>query len=267
VLGSVATGTARDDSDIDVALFMCPLEPYIVPAESIWRPDDDTFHSIFSEDITAGPDDLQLDIHRYDLSLWRSPGHEWPEPIRAELATGWIAFDRDGEVPTLVAEHVTYDDGHRLHQLDEALVWLDQHLDRDKLVQRWETLEAVVAHDRLQAAYEYLVQASFAYNGRWQPWRNREIEALQSLAWLPSRNPEDLAGAAISTGHDRSAYDIRSAALQKLADRLTQRLQADGLYGSDPIGEAFIRLHDEPGRSWNLDEWNERHRQRYPRPW
>lgn len=159
MLGSVATGTARDDSDIDVALFMCPLERYIVPAESIWRPDDDTFHSIVSEDITAGPDDLQLDIHRYDLSLWRSPGHEWPEPTRAELATGWIAFDRDGEVPTLVAEHVTYDDGHRLHQLDEALVWLDQHLDRDKLVQRWETLEAVVAHDRLQAAYEYLVQA------------------------------------------------------------------------------------------------------------
>ena len=28
------------------------------------------------------------------------------------------------------------------------------------------------------------------------------------------------------------------------------------------IGEAFIRSHEEPGRAWNMDEWNAQHRSR-----
>jgi hypothetical protein len=28
------------------------------------------------------------------------------------------------------------------------------------------------------------------------------------------------------------------------------------------IGEAFIRSHDEPGRAWNMAEWNRHHEQR-----
>jgi hypothetical protein len=27
-------------------------------------------------------------------------------------------------------------------------------------------------------------------------------------------------------------------------------------------GEAFIRSHDEPGRAWNMDEWNRKHAER-----
>jgi len=34
-----------------------------------------------------------------------------------------------------------------------------------------------------------------------------------------------------------------------------------GEYGDDVISEAFIRSHDEPGRAWNMDEWNARHRE------
>ncbi|KPV42324.1 hypothetical protein AN477_18695 [Alicyclobacillus ferrooxydans] len=35
-----------------------------------------------------------------------------------------------------------------------------------------------------------------------------------------------------------------------------------GTYGKDPVSEAFIRSHDEPGRAWNMQEWMRRHRDR-----
>ena len=44
-VGSVATNTAREDSDIDALVFMAPLDRYIVPVESLWRPSDNTFHA------------------------------------------------------------------------------------------------------------------------------------------------------------------------------------------------------------------------------
>ena len=37
-VGSVASGHARIESDIDVIVFMRPLNRYIIPAESIWSP-------------------------------------------------------------------------------------------------------------------------------------------------------------------------------------------------------------------------------------
>lgn len=95
-IGSIGAGTAREDSDIDAAVFLEPFDPYLVPEIP------------------------QFDFQRYDLQQWRAPGHDWPEPIRAELAAGWIAFDRDGEVSRLIAERTAYDDAHRLAQLDEA---------------------------------------------------------------------------------------------------------------------------------------------------
>jgi hypothetical protein len=47
VIGSVATGTARADSDIDAVVFLEPFDLYAVPAECKWCPDDGTFHGIF----------------------------------------------------------------------------------------------------------------------------------------------------------------------------------------------------------------------------
>ncbi|MEV5961609.1 nucleotidyltransferase domain-containing protein [Kribbella sp. NPDC051952] len=253
VIGSVAAGTAHVGSDIDVAIFLEPYDDYLVPAEAIWRQDDDTFHSIFSD-----VEGIQLDFHRYDLQRWRTA--EWSEPMRAELAAGWVAFDRDGEVTRLIAERSTYDDEHRIAQLDEAITWLDQHLDERDVEQRWETLDPLVAHDRLQAAYGYLVQGLFAANRRWRIWRNREMTALLALPWLPN----GLEYAAIADGHSKAAYLKRATALRDLFGQLQAHLQADGTYGTDPIGEAFIRSHDEPGRAWNLDHWNEENQTRHP---
>jgi len=258
-VGSIASGLAHPGSDIDAVVFLDPYDPYIVPAEAIWRTPDDTFHSIFVEDEALQRDGLQLDFNRLDLRVWRDESFIWPEQMRAELGSGWIAFDRDGEVTRLIAEHVAYSDAYRIARLDEAVTWLDQHLDGADIRLRWSTLGPAIAHDRLQAAYEYLVQALFAYNRRWRIWRNREMTALLQLPWLPDDFERRVLAAAVAPGHDERAYLLRAKALRRLFAELLQQLVADGIYGDDPIGEAFIRSHQEPGRAWNMEEWNAEH--------
>ena len=75
VIGSVATGMARPDSDIDAFVFLDPFDPYAVPAEFKWLPDQGTFHGIFS----AVKNAIQFDFQRFDLQQWSSPSHVWPE--------------------------------------------------------------------------------------------------------------------------------------------------------------------------------------------
>lgn len=257
-VGSIATGHARPWSDIDAAVFMDPLDLHVVPAESIWRPRDDTFHSIFSDEPELEEEGLQFDFHRYDLAVWRDPSFDWPEPLRAELSSGWVAFDRDGEVSQLVAERTAYPDRERMRVLDEALPMIDGHLPEDD-EDPFGSLGPVITSDRLQATYEQLVHALFAYNRKWCIWRSREMPALLQLPWLPEGFDEHIMAAAISNGHDQTAYRARVKALRHLFTQLLQRLVADGLYGNDPVSEAFIRAHDEPGRAWNMAEWNQQH--------
>ena len=257
-IGSIATGLARPDSDIDAVVFLDPFDWYIVPAEFKWRPSDGTFHSIFSREIEP-EENPQFDFARVDLSQWADPSHDWPEGRRAELCEGWMAFDRSGLVAELIAMRTAYTDEARTARLDEAITWLDQHLSGDGPQRRWDRLGPAIAHDCLQAAYEYLAQALFAYSRRWRPWRNREMSSLLTLPWLPEGFADRILTAlnAPSLGHP--GYLDRVAALRGLSQDLTTRLVADGEYGDDVIGEAFIRGHDEPGRAWNMEEWNAKH--------
>ncbi|HEU4323962.1 MAG TPA: nucleotidyltransferase domain-containing protein [Roseiflexaceae bacterium] len=257
-IGSIVTGRAHPGSDIDALVFLEPFDPYVTPAEFCWRPSDGTFHSIFA-DIQG----IDFDLGRLDLARWRDPAFAWPEPRRAELATGWLAFDRDGSVAPLIAERTTYPDDLRIRRLDEAITWLDQHLGAGMPEQRWSLLGPAIAHDRLNAAYAYVAQALFAYNRRWQPWRNREMEALQTLPWRPARFEERILLALAPSGHDQAGYQARATTLRSLFVELLERLTDDGLYGADPIGEAFVRAHEEPGRAWNMTEWNNEHARRY----
>ena len=172
-IGSLATGLARPDSDIDCIAFLDPYNDYILPAEFIWLLEDKSYHSIFVEDKEIHAKGYQLDFTRLDLEQWADPGFEWPEGRKAELVNGWIAFDRDGGILRLIAQRTAYSDDLRIARLDEAVTWLDQHLYAGGPDKRWDTLGPAIAHDRLQAAYEYLVQALFAINCRWLPWRNR----------------------------------------------------------------------------------------------
>lgn len=257
-IGSIATGHMRPDSDVDAVVFFDPLDYYIVPAEAIWRADENTFHSIFDDDVEG----LPVDFLRLDWQEWSDPDFEWPEGRRAELAMGWIAFDPSGEVARLIAERTTYPDDVRLERLDEAITWLDQHLSRGKPQAIWDELGPAIAHDRLQAAYDYLVQALFAYNRQWRVWRNREMDALLSLAWLPKDFEERVVVAANAPSPDEDGYQARVDSLRALFNDLLEQLIATGDYSPTPIDQAFIRRSEEPGRSWNMDEWNKFRRAR-----
>jgi len=261
VIGSVALGTARPDSDIDALVFMDPLDHYALPAEAVWDPDDNTFHSIFAPGFDDGSE-IQLDFQRLDLQLLLDPSTTWPEPRRAEFAQGWLAYDRDDAVGKVIAQRAVYDDAMRQKTLDDAITWLDQLLSEGKPERCWDVHGPLIAMDRLQAAYDHLVAALFALNRTWRPWRNREMSTLLALDWLPAEIDERLLLALNAPGLDRAGYDHRVTAIRGLMSEIIAQLVALGDYGQDPSSEAFVRSHDEPGRAWNMDEWNVRHRAR-----
>lgn len=261
-IGSIASGLARQDSDIDAIVFLDPFNWYIIPAEFKWCPADNTFHSIFNQAFVEEKW-MQFDFARLDLAQWADASFEWPEERCAESHEGWLAFDRSGKVAELIETRTTYTDAIRTAKLDEAITWLDQHLSDDGPQVRWDSLGPVIAYDRLQAAYEYLVQALFAYNRCWRPWRNREMSSLLALSWLPENFATRVPAALGISSLDYIGYMSRVNCLQGLFLDITNRLVSDGEYGEDVISEAFIRSHDEPGRAWNMEEWNRKHAERH----
>lgn len=259
-IGSIATGLMRPDSDIDVILFLDPYDLYIVPAEAIWLAADDSFHSIFSKD-EAIQQGLQLDFMRYRWQQWRNPAFAWPEERLSELASGWIAFDRHGEVTQQIQQRSAYPNELRQARLDEAITWLDQHLGWGAPQSNWEALGPAIAHDRLQAAYHYLVDGLFAYNRRWRIWRNRQMGSLLQLPWLPDGLANDILQVANAPSLDYAGYLARVDKLTFYFEAFQQRLVADGDYRK-PVDEAFIRSSEEPGRAWNMAEWNAKRQER-----
>jgi predicted nucleotidyltransferase len=257
-IGSMASGHMTEQSDIDAVIFLDPFDYYIVPAEAIWQPDADTFYSIFNENISGIP----LDFARLSWQEWSAPDFVWQEGHKAELSTGWIAYDPQDEIQKLIADRTVYPDELRLKRLDEAIVWLDQHLNNDQPEHIWQKLGPTIAHDRLEAAYHYLVQALFAYNRQWQPWRNREMQALLHLAWLPGSFTDQVMIAANAPTLDYEGYQTRVRKLSDFFNELLSQLIASGDYSNTPIDQAFIRSNEEPGRAWNMDEWNKFRRAR-----
>jgi hypothetical protein len=257
VIGSVAKGTAREDSDIDAFVFLSPHDLYAVPAESQWQPETGNFYGIFND----VPGAVQLDFHRLDLAQMRDPDYAWSESVCAELQHGWIAFDRTGEIAAMIVERTRYGDEVRLQHLDEAIVRMDWLLSEWQIAQTWENLGPVVAHYRLHTAWESLAQGLFAYNRCWRTLRSRELTDLLSLPWLPARFEEQPFLLTNALAETEQAYQQRATALRACFMVLVQQCRQEGLYDENAVSEAFIRRHDEPGRAWNMDEWNERHRQ------
>ena len=259
-IGSLATGRCKPESDIDAIVFMDPLDLYIVPAEFIWIPRTNTFHSIFEASEAVQNKGIQFDFTRLDFRLWSQNEFAWPEGRRSELSQSWLAFDRNGRIQNLIADRTSYGEGVQTARLDEAITWLDQHLNWDGPASNWQALGPTIAHDRLNAAYQHLVRVLFAYNRRWLPWRNRQMDALLQLPWLPPHFDDWILVANNTPSLDKNGYDRRVQALQTMFKQVLERVKADGIYGDDPIGEAFVRSHDEPGRSWNMGEFNKRRR-------
>ncbi len=254
-IGSIATGHMRLDSDIDAIIFLDPLDLYIAPAEAIWRPIDNTFHSIFNGSIQG----ISLDFTRLDWKDLANEEYRWSEGRLAELNTGWLAYDPSGQAASLIARRTAYPEELRLSKLDEAIIWLDQHLGGNKTQVVWENLGPLIAQDRLEAAYHYLVQALFAYNRQWRIWRNREMQILLNLPWLPENFEDKVVYAANPPALDYDGYIARKEALCVLFDDLLVRLIGNGEYSATPIDQAFIRHNEEPGRAWNIDEWSKFH--------
>lgn len=257
-IGSMASGQMHPDSDIDAVLFLDPYDLFIVPAESKWNPVDGTYHSIFDE----VPHGIQLDLARRNLAEWSAFDFEWPEGNRAELSVGWIAYDPSGEIAALIAQKTVYDDEIRQQRLDEALIWLEQHLTWSDPLQKWHTYGSVIAFDRLSAAYGYLVQALFAYNRQWQIWRNREMQELLKLPWLPTDFENRVLTAANAPSLDEAGYKARAAMLAELFRELLVELTNSGDYSTMPVDQAFIRHNQEIGRAWNMEEWHRFHKLR-----
>ena len=261
-VGSIAMNTARAGSDIDALVFMHPLDEYVVPAESIWCPWDDTFHSIFTPDRRVQDEGIQLDMKLCDLTRWQSDDSVWSEGQRAGLTGAWIAFDRDGSVATLIAERTAYDDETRIAKLDAAVCTLEGLLLHRAPDRAWETLGSLPAFDRLNVACDALMQALFVLNRRWRPWRNREMSALLRLPWLPREFERRALTALTAPSQTHEGYKAREVVLKALFDEVLVELQREKFYGDDPISEAFVRSHTEPGRAWNMDAWREKRAQR-----
>jgi hypothetical protein len=262
-IGSIATGQMRRDSDIDIVVFFDPIDWYIIPGEFLWRPSDGTFHQIFTDDEDVLNESISLDCLRLDLRRWSDPAFVWPEPRRAELSNGWIAYDRQGQITELIAKHTAYSETLRTSRLDHAITWFDQHLEEGWPEKRWDSLGPAIAHDRLQAAYHNLVEGLFAYNRAWLPWRNRQMDVLLNLEWLPENFAERILPALNAPGLDYQGYMERVEALRSLFNDLIDKCIADGIYSAAAVDQAFIRSHDEPGYAWNMDEWNAEKLRRY----
>ena len=259
-VGSVATNTAREDSDIDALVFMSPLDRYIVPAESLWRPSDNTFHSIFDETV-ANAGAIPLDLVLVDFARCQNDEEFWSDEQKAGLAEGWIAYDPSGEVARTVSARTRYDDAVRISKIDIAVTSIDQILAEGTPERVWHHLGPLRAFDRLLAAYGSTIDLIFALNRRWRFWPERQMTYLLSLPRLPA-DCEKRLERAITGARSLAGYQERVQTLRGLFRDVLDDLCDEGFYQGNPISEAFIRSHDQPGRSWNIAEWNEKRRHR-----
>jgi hypothetical protein len=256
-VGSIASNTANAGSDIDALVFMQPIEEHIVPAESIWCPWDDSFHSIFTPDERVQAEGIQLDVKLCELAQWQRDDAVWDAGQRAGLANAWVAFDRTGATTALIAERTRYADDIRLNHLDRAIIALEGVLLHDAPSRVWDNQVPLVAFDRLNAAGDALVQALFALNRRWLPWRERRMTHVLTLPWLPPSFDSYGLSAFSASAHDRAGYGAQADALSVLFAEVLTELVRDGCYAADPIDEAFIHLHDsDPGRTWDMLAWS-----------
>ena len=259
-IGSIANGLARPDSDIDAIVFFDPLDLYIAPAEAIWRPSDDSFHSIFSD-----VEGIQLDLARLDLACWSDPDFEWPEGRRAEMADGWLAYDRDGRVAELIAERTAYGETSDWPSWMKPSsgwtnIWAGMVRSETGTVSIRSSL--MIACRRPTAIWcrrcsPPIDDGDPGATGRCPLcWRCRGCPRISPNACRRSRQCAFL--------RRRSHGGMwRVQALRGLFEDLCQRLTEEsdyggGEYGDDIVGEAFIRSYEEPGRCWNMDEWNAR---------
>lgn len=100
-VGSVSTGEARSDSDVDCLLIFDQFDEGIVPAEFGWYPATDTSHTIFEVEVTE-VGGVQVDANRVELGDFLN--REWSEDLKHDLAHAFMIYDRHQTLAQAIEE-------------------------------------------------------------------------------------------------------------------------------------------------------------------
>ena len=256
VVGSVAHGEARPDSDVDCVLVFDPLDEAIVPAEFVWVPATDSFHTIFEVEASE-VGGIQIDAKRVALDEFRQGA--WPEGFKHDLAHAIVLHDRNRTVTGIIEQHVAYPESLRLTRIADHLGWAGYYLEEWRLLGWIERGGIEGAHDQVTAAFEELVQLLHACNREWLPWRYRWMTSAQRLPWLPDGYAQRRVEITSRVSPDRESVLARRNAVISLLDETRDRLESEGLLAGDD--EAFIASHPGLGYAHNFDAWQRANRE------
>ncbi len=256
VVGSVAHGEARVDSDVDCIFLFDPLDERIVPAEFVWSPTTDTYSTIFEVDALA-VGGIGIDSHRMSVAEFFSS--EWEEGFKHELALAIVLFDREAKIAPLLAERLRYPDSLRLERIRE------HYFEADSCSEEWRVRAWVkrggplCAHEQLAVALEEIIALLHAYNRTWLPWRYRRLISTLKLRWLPEGFAESLPAILCEVAPTEESVARRGRRTVDLLETVADQLRAEGLLTNVP--DAFAAAHTALGYAHNMGAWHQAHRE------
>lgn len=254
IVGSVAHGEARSDSDVDCVLVFDKLDEAIVPAEFVWVPATDSYHTIFEVE-ASDVGGIQIDAKRVALDDFQR--QEWPESFRHELANALVLYDRHQSVAEILKKRVAYPESIRLSRVRDHLGWAEYYLQEWRLLGWIDRGGIEGAHDQLTAAFEELIQLLHAYNRVWLPWRYRWMASAQRLSWLPDGYSQRAIEITSQVAANKESVLKRRSEIISMLDDTLARLQSEGLLAGPH--EAFIAAHRGLGYAHNFDAWRGAH--------
>jgi len=254
IVGSVAHGEARPDSDVDCILVFDEISEAIVPAEFVWVPATDSYHTIFEVE-ASDVGGIQIDAKRVALDDFRH--QEWPEGYKHELAHALVLYDRHRSVEALLKERIAYSDSLRSSRIRDHLGRAAYYLEEWRLLGWIERGGIESAHDQLTAAFEELIQLLHAYNRKWLPWRPRWMVSTQRLSWLPDNYPQSAVEITSRISANKESLLKRRSEISSLLDNTLEKFQSEGLLADPDL--AFIAAHPGLGYAYNFDAWREAH--------
>jgi hypothetical protein len=255
IVGSIAHGEARSDSDVDCVLVFDRMDEAIVPAEFVWVPATDAYHTIFEVE-ASDVGGIQIDAKRIALDdVWRQ---EWPEGFKHELAHALVLYDRDQSIATILTQRLAYPEPLRVSRIRDHVGQAAYYLEEWRLLGWMDRGGIESAHDHLTAAFEEIVQLLHAYNRKWLPWRYRWLVSARRLSWLPDDFAQRSAAIAGQVAATRESLLERRREISVMLDDILDRLRSEGLLAD--ADAAFIAAHPGLGYAHNFAAWRDAHR-------
>lgn len=255
IVGSVAHGEARPDSDVDCIFIFDHMNHAIVPAEFVWNPESDTYHTIFEIEATE-VNGIQVDADRVELEEFMN--RDWSEDLKHDLSHALVIYDRFDTVAPAINARLKYPDSLRFSRVQHHLLWAAYHLEEWRLSGWLSRGGLESAHDQITAALEEIIQLLHAYNREWLPPRYRWIVSAQNLDWLPDTFAKSVVEVITHVTPDPQSLLKRQRTLNSILDSIRGQLEFDGLLAS-PV-EAFVASHPDLGYAHNFDDWKRENR-------